>query len=101
MRGGIEKIVVFFIFETLDMVAKFTYSDAVKVKLSSDPVLKPGQLASIVGAYDKEELKKGGKWEGGNWFFDRFKPGVVYIIEYEDGSAENVHEDDLEPCLGT
>ncbi|GHT93630.1 hypothetical protein FACS1894116_06040 [Betaproteobacteria bacterium] len=47
------------------MVAKFTYGDAVKVKLSSDPVLKPGQLASIVGVYDKEELKKGGKWEGG------------------------------------
>jgi len=28
--------------------------------------------------------------------FDKLPPGVVYTVEFEDGSATEVHEDELE-----
>jgi len=70
------------------MSAKFTYNDIVKIKLIANPILRPGVKAWIVGVFDTEKMKGS--------YFDQFKPGFVYSIEYEDGSSTEVHEDDLE-----
>jgi hypothetical protein len=69
------------------MKRKYTYDDAVKVRASADPELRPGATAWVVGVF---ETRPGP-------FFDRFPEGVVYTVEFEDGSSTEVHEQDLEP----
>jgi hypothetical protein len=68
------------------MKAKFNYDDIVRVKASARTEARPGERAWIVGVFEKRPA-------GG--YFDRFSPGVVYSIEFEDGSSTEAHEDEL------
>ncbi len=68
------------------MKPKFTYNDIVRVRPDADSKARPGARAWIVGVFEKRP-------EGG--YFDKFPEGVVYTIEFEDGSSIEVHEDCL------
>jgi hypothetical protein len=69
-------------------VAKFTYSDDVRVKAEAPAPLRAGAVGSVIAVF---ETRPGGS------HFAEFPRGVVYSIEYADGSATDVHEDHLEP----
>jgi hypothetical protein len=69
------------------MGPKFNYDDIVRVKANARAELRPGERAWIVSVF--EQRPKGS-------YFDRFPEGVVYSIEFEDGSSTEVHEDELE-----
>jgi hypothetical protein len=44
--------------------------------------------AWIVGVFEGEGRR--------GTYFERFPPGSVYSVEFEDGASAEVHEDDLE-----
>jgi hypothetical protein len=67
-------------------MAKFDYSDIVRAIASADPKYRPGARAWIVGVYENDSSP----------WLKRFPPGVVYSIEYEDGSSVEIHESLLE-----
>jgi hypothetical protein len=67
------------------MRPKFTYNDIVRV--STDSEQRFTKKAWIVGIFETRP-------EGG--YFDRFPEGVVYSIEFEDGSSIEVHELELQ-----
>ena len=67
-------------------MTKFTYDDIVSVRPGRSSSMRPGLKAWIVGVF---ETRPGP-------FFDKFPPGPVYSIEFEDGSSTEIHEDDLE-----
>ncbi len=66
-------------------MAKFTYSDIVKARPIADKKLRPGTRAWVVGVLEDRT----------HFPLEQFTPGVVYTVEFEDGEAVNVHEDDL------
>lgn len=63
---------------------KFTYNDIVTVKVSASPQLRRDR-ACIVGIFEDRPGP----------YFDKFPAGIVYTIEFEDGTSDEVHEDDL------
>jgi hypothetical protein len=63
---------------------KFTYNDIVKVSEDADPLLRRDR-AWVVGIFEHRPSR----------YFDRFPDGVVYTIEFEDGTSEEVHESNL------
>jgi hypothetical protein len=65
---------------------KFTYDDIVKVRSASSAAPRHDR-AWIVGIFEDRPGP----------YFDKFPDGVVYTIEFEDGTSTEVHEDDLEP----
>lgn len=67
-------------------MTKFTYDDIVKVVAHASEALRPGKRAWIVGVFDDRP----------DSYFDKFPPGTVYSIEFEDGSSVEIHESDLE-----
>lgn len=67
-------------------MAKFTYNDIVRVRPSARQEAKPGEKAWIVGVFTDRPGP----------YFDQFPKGVVYTIEFEDGSSTEIHESDLE-----
>jgi hypothetical protein len=69
------------------MKPKFSYDDVVRVRTSANTGLRPGAKAWVVGIF---ETRLGP-------YFDRFPEGIVYTIEFEDGSSIEIHEEDLEP----
>tara|TARA_R110001592_G_scaffold305345_1_gene577963 strand:+ start:326 stop:571 length:246 start_codon:yes stop_codon:yes gene_type:complete len=70
------------------MKPKFNYNDIVKVRTTSDSstVDRQGEQAWIVGVFTERPSGE---------FFKKFPPGIVYSIEFEDGSSIEVHEKDL------
>jgi hypothetical protein len=68
------------------MKPKFNYDDTVKVRPDVSSELRPGATAWVVGVF---ETRPGS-------YFDKFPDGVIYTIEFEDGSAVEVHELDIE-----
>lgn len=68
-------------------MAKFTYDDTVKVKITAPSEVRPGALASVIAI--TEEPRQGS-------YFEKFPPGTIYSIEYEDGVASEIHESLLE-----
>jgi hypothetical protein len=70
-------------------MAKFTYSDDVKVKTEAPPPLRAGAVGSVIAVFETRP-------EGS--YFAEFPQGVLYSIEYADGAAVDVHEDHLEPA---
>lgn len=72
------------------MQPKFDYNDIVRVRAGLSADLRPGNRAWIVGVF---ESRRGS-------YFEKFPPGVVYTIEFEDGSSTEVHESDLELDAG-
>ena len=71
------------------MKPKFNYDDTVKVRPDAAPELRPGATAWVVGVF---ETRPGS-------YFDKFPDGVIYTIEFEDGSSADVHEMSLEPNI--
>jgi hypothetical protein len=69
------------------MKFKFNYDDMVKVRPEVSPELRPCAIAWVVGVF---ETRAGS-------YFDKFPDGIIYTIEFEDGSAVEVHELDIEP----
>jgi hypothetical protein len=67
----------------------YTWNDSVTAKPGSDPRLRPGELASVVGIIE-EKSRKGE-------FLEEFPHGTVYTIEFNDGSSVEAAEDDLLP----
>lgn len=65
---------------------KFDYADVVRIVPTAPTDLRPGVRAWIVGVFEDRP----------GTYFDRFPPGVVYTIEYEDGASTEVHESMLE-----
>lgn len=70
---------------------KFDYNDIVRAVPGVSAELRPGKRAWIVAIHD--ETLSGNQRKGS--YFDKFPPGVVYTIEFEDGSSTEAHEDDL------
>ena len=68
-------------------MTKLTYNDIVKVVENAAEDLRPGSRAWIVGVFENRPGS----------YFDKFPPGVVYTIEFEDGSSLEIHEVNLEP----
>jgi len=64
----------------------FNYDDIVIVRPTATPEKRPGSKAWIVGVF---KVRPGP-------YFDKFPKGIVYTVEYEDGSSTEVHEDDLD-----
>ena len=64
----------------------FRYDQKVRVRREAPPEARPGSLAWVVGIIEE---RKGS-------YFDRFPPGIIYSIEFEDGCAADVHESNLE-----
>jgi hypothetical protein len=64
---------------------KFDYNDIVRIKPGAEPGLQQGR-ASIVGIF---ETRPGP-------YFDKFPAGIVYTVEFEDGTSTEVHEGSLE-----
>lgn len=67
-------------------MAKFTYNDIVKAKLTADKKARPGERAWVIAVLENRS----------HFPLKQFAPGVVYSVEFEDGEAVDVHEDDLE-----
>lgn len=67
-------------------MAKFDYNDVVRAIASADQRYRPGDRAWIVGVFENDPSP----------WLRRFPPGVVYSIEYEDGSSLEIHETLLE-----
>jgi hypothetical protein len=69
---------------------QFDYGDIVVVKESCVPRCRPGERAWVVDvAADRNRFR-----------LPQFPPGVVYTVEFEDGSAIDIHEDDIRPFVG-
>lgn len=64
------------------MKAKFDYDDVVRIVPDAPNDLRSNEKAWIVGVF---ETRPGP-------FFDKFPDGVVYTIEFEDGSSKEIHE---------
>ena len=78
-------------------MSRFDYDDTVRVKSTVQTWIAipgngphkgphPGDVASVFSILDVRGLAH-----------QAFPPGVIYGIEFEDGEAVEVHEDDLEP----
>ncbi len=70
-------------------VPQFAYDDRVRVRPAAQLMSRVGQQAWVVGIF--AEPRPG-------TYFEKFPPGVVYTVEFEDGSSVEIHEADLEPC---
>lgn len=60
--------------------------DLVKVRAGESADLRPGEKAWVVANFDTRP----------GACFDKFPDGVVCMIEFEDGSTLEIHEDDLD-----
>ena len=65
-------------------MATFTYNDTVRVKLIAPAEFRPGELGSVVGL--SLESERSGE------FFKAFPHGILYTIEFEDGTSVQLHE---------
>ncbi len=63
-------------------MTKLTYDDIVRVVESAPENLHPGNKAWVVGVFDDRP---------GN-YFESFPEGIVYSIEFEDGTSAEIHE---------
>lgn len=71
-----------------ERVQMFTYADTVLVKPGAPAELRPGQLVSIVGITTDDERI--------GTHFEQFSAGTVYLVEFGDGDALDIHESMLE-----
>jgi len=69
-------------------VGMLTYDDTVMVKPDAAERFRPGVKGSVVGITPPEERRGA--------HFEQFPEGVVYLVEFEDGEALDVHGSWLE-----
>lgn len=68
-------------------MAKYTWNDIVQIRDGATvDAPRYRERSWIVGVFEDD------RGEG----FEEYPPGVVYTVEFEDGSSINVHELDLE-----
>ena len=67
-------------------MAKYNYNDTVYVRDDSGNVDDRGRKAWIVSIFESRPGP----------YFDKFAEGVVYSVEFEDGSSNEIHESDLD-----
>jgi len=67
---------------------KFTWNDIVTAKAGAPPETRPGERAWVVGILT-EAARYGS-------LLEQFPTGIVYDIEFEDGSSVSVHEGTLD-----
>jgi hypothetical protein len=60
-------------------MAKFTWGDSVRIAEAAPASVRPGSAAEVVGVTEHHPS------------------GIVYTVEFEDGSDAEVHEDHLIP----
>lgn len=72
-----------------ESIAKFTWGDSVLISEDAPANLRPGSPAEIVGISELHQRH-------GSYLL-RFPGGVVYTVEFADGSDAEVHEDHLIP----
>jgi hypothetical protein len=70
-------------------MAKFTWGDAVRIAEEAQANVRPGNSAEVVGI--SEQCERHGSYP------QTFPSGVVYTVEFEDGTEAEVHEDHLVP----
>ena len=66
-------------------MSKFTWGDSVQIAEGAPADLRPGSMAVVVGLSEERHGS----------FLERFPHGMVYTVEYEDGSSVELHEDHL------
>jgi hypothetical protein len=71
------------------MSSQFTYDDTVIVSLVSPKEMRPGARASIVAVLKADKRPT----------YRSFRPGVVYTIEFEDGTTIDIEEEFLERAI--
>ena len=67
-------------------MTKFTYDDIVNTVDEAPAEYRPGRKAWVVGVFE-DRLGS---------YFSKFPDGVIYSIEFEDGSSLEIHESLLE-----
>lgn len=70
-------------------MVKFSYDDIVKIKVDARTAAKRHGRAWIIAVMEDRQ----------RYPLGRFPPGTVYSIEFEDGTAVDVHENDLEASV--
>lgn len=65
---------------------KLDYGDRANVADSAGIDLRPGALVWVVGVFSDRPSGS---------YFEKFPAGVVYSVEYEDGTSTEIHEDQL------
>jgi hypothetical protein len=65
----------------------FDYDDIVKVRDNADLDQRPNAKAWIVGIFETRPGE----------YFNKFPEGIIYSIEFEDGSSIEIHEASLQP----
>jgi hypothetical protein len=68
-------------------MTQFTYSDLVRTSDDAPQQARPGNKASVIGITTQPERRGS--------HFEQFPPGTVYLVEFEDGHAMDVHESHL------
>lgn len=68
---------------------KFTWGDSVRIAEGAPSSVRPGSSAAVVGISEQHDRQGS--------YLDAFPTGVVYTIEFDDGSSAEVHEDHLIP----
>lgn len=72
---------------------RFNWDERIRISDDASAPFRPGTLANIVGIYSGASRR--------GQYFDRFAPGTVYTVEFDDGKSVDIHEDDIEPALIT
>ena len=67
-------------------MTKFTYDDVVRAKPTANRKARPGTRAWVVAVIKDRK----------SFPLNQFPPGVIYSVEFEDGTSIEIHEDDLE-----
>jgi hypothetical protein len=68
---------------------RFTWGDSVRIAEGAPANVRPGSPAEVVG-FSEQHKRRGS-------YLQEFPTGVVYTVEFEDGSDAEVHEDHLVP----
>jgi hypothetical protein len=70
-------------------MSRFTVGDTVRIAEPALLGVRPGSVAEVVGISDERERHGS--------YLDAFPRGVVYTVEFEDGSPAELQEDHLMP----
>jgi len=70
---------------------KFTWGDSVQIAEGAPANVRPGSPAAVVGISEQHQRRGS--------HLQEFPTGVVYTVEFEDGSDAEVHEDHLTPLV--
>ena len=69
-------------------MTKFNYDDIVRVRSDAPQEFRPGERAWVVGVV-AEDKRIGSHYE-------KFLPGTIYTIEFEDGGSIDIQEQGIE-----